>query len=131
MRFSKTMASRTDDELIEILDGPPEDWEPEAVEAAMAESERRGIPLKQRSPATIANVSAQTKELAEAPLDGGTKFAAFVLGGMLSILGVLISLGISTKWRKEGARRKASDFVTWTTAGAGLSLLVAFARCGR
>jgi hypothetical protein len=130
MRFSKAMASRTDDELVEVLNAPPEDWEPEAIEAAMAEMEKRGIPAKPRSPEIVVNASAETRALAEAPLDGGMRFAAFVLGALLSVLGVLLSLGISTAWKKEGERRKASEFVTWTAAGAGISMVVvACTRC--
>lgn len=45
MRFADAMAARTDDELIEVVRGPEEDWEADAVEAAKAELAKRGVEM--------------------------------------------------------------------------------------
>ena len=56
MRFERAMASRTDAELIEVVTGDPEDWEADALEAAKAEIDRRGLRFEPRvaTPATDA-----------------------------------------------------------------------------
>lgn len=43
MRFSEAMESRTDEELVEVVTGRADEWEPEAIAAAEAEIDKRAL----------------------------------------------------------------------------------------
>jgi hypothetical protein len=125
MRFVEAMASRSDEELIEVVTGPVEDWEPEAVEAAQAELAKRGRTAQQTAYRSAPGFNSTAIPKSEGPpLDGAMKFAATVLGLGLSVVGVLLALGVMSNWTKKGERRRGAEFVTWTVGGAVVSFLL-------
>ncbi|MBX3192828.1 MAG: hypothetical protein KF819_37940 [Labilithrix sp.] len=123
------MASRSDDDLIEVVTSSPEDWEPEAIEAAKAEIERRGLRFEPRPKSSPVETSADGSA-EEAPTLPGRKIVAFVVGVLLSLVGVMISLVMVASSKSEAQRRQNRQLVPWTCAGAVLSFFVMFARTG-
>ena len=110
--FAEVMSKRSDADLLYIVDGPPEDYQPAALEAAKRELERRNLPAEQINLLTQTNqqkaLLAQQK--ATAPLRTIWKIVAFFLPGILyiAIYGVL---------RGEGYIRKGRELVRWTFYG--------------
>jgi hypothetical protein len=133
MRFAAAMTTRTDDELIEIVTAPPDDWEPEAVEAAKVEIAKRGIHFEPRahpyrsSEQPLPGASGRQSE-ASLPLEPPLKFVAFILGILLTIVGGLIGLVVMSNYTRKGQRRRGSDFATWAAIGAAISLAVLMGR---
>jgi len=124
MRFAKAMASRTDEELLEVTRGPAEDWEPEAVEAAKAELAHRGVDLGSQPYRGVDAKDIPPAPPRKVPLDGRMKLLGLILGATLSILGVLIALAMMSTWKRRGDPRDGGQFATFAAIGAVISLLL-------
>src|SRR5262249_58103378 len=112
MRFAKAMTARTDDELLEIVRGPAEDWEPEAVEAAKAELAHRGVDAGSQ-PYRGMDAKDVPAPRRTVPLVPGMKLLGLLLGATLSILGVLIALATKATWKQKGDPRDGQQFVVF------------------
>lgn len=113
-----------DEDLVQIANGnDTEGFEPEFVEAAMAELRRRGL-----TDEAVGELNARAEELAafeeaqkDAPLSWPARIA-FLLFGFTTI-GLLFAFA----QRHFGYRRKSSDAFLWTLYGLGFWGFVAFA----
>ncbi len=121
-RFAEAMATRTDEELIAIVTGPADDWRPEALVAAKAELDRRGIPVK-RATAITERVKKKQRG-ARAPLDRWAKRLAFASGA--TFLGSVWVLVAYTRFTERGERRKAEELARWFVYGLALLGAVLF-----
>jgi len=121
--FDEVMRKRTDADLIKIVNGPLDDYQPAALEAAKREFEKRNL-----SEAEIISVKQeilQQKEIdetkANTPLGAGLKIIAFIFPGIPLLL-------MSGLFKADGYDRKAREMVRWTLYGvagyAGLIILI-------
>jgi hypothetical protein len=117
------MAARTDEELLDVVRGPHEDWEPEARDAAQAELARRGVDLGSQ-PYRGLDAKDLPAPRRRAPLGADMKFVGLVLGATLSALGVFFALGIMSTWKRRGDPRDGGQLVMYALAGAAVSLLL-------
>jgi hypothetical protein len=119
MRFAASMASRTNDELLDVVRGPADDCEPEAIEAAKAELAQRGVDVGSQPYRGVdpTNLPAPRKKVR---LDPGMKLVGLILGVTLSVLGVLIALGMMSTWKRKGDPRDGAQFAVF----APISLLL-------
>src|SRR5437763_15830505 len=101
MRFAEAMAARSDDELLDVVRGPRDDWEPEAVEAAKAELARRGVDLGSQ-PYRGVDAEDLLQPRRKAPLGADMRFGGLVLGAALRALGVCFAPGIMSTWKRKG-----------------------------
>ena len=124
MRFAKAMTARTDDELLEVVRGPAEDWEPEAVEAAKAELAHRGADAGSQPYRGVAATDLLAPRQ-RVPLDARMKVLGLILGGTLSFLGVCIALGMMSTWKRKGDPRDGGQFAVFAAIGAAISMLIA------
>lgn len=122
-RFASAMAERTDEELVAIVRGHAEDWQPEALEAAKEEIERRGLELEDAKPPARARTT-KGEPLAEAALEPRMKIVALLLGVFLTGLGLVIALGVAASWRGRGERRRAGELVMFAALGFAGSLVL-------
>jgi len=122
MRFAEAMALRTDEELVDIVTGPPEDWEPDAVEAAKIEIAKRGLAVEPRdNNENEAEAGAiRPVEHSTAPLSGPGKGFALVFGFVMGLLGVVAAFAIMRSWKKQGREREGVELLKWTAAGAAI-----------
>ena len=112
--FDNVMRKRTDADLIKILNGSPDDYQPSALEAARNEFERRSL--------SEAEIKAVTQEIidereideskANTPLGVFWKILAFIFPGII----LLMFAGI---FKSDGYDRKAKEMVKWTLYGFG------------
>ncbi len=127
-RFASAMTSRTDAELVAIVSGPVDDWEPDAVAAAHAEIARRDLGAERR--AELEAEWAEEARLARAPLDRWMKGIAFVVG-LAGVLGILV-LFLHRRFEKGREKRKAKELLTWFFYGVGLHFaVIMLAACRR
>lgn len=126
MRFTKAMASRTNDELLAVIRGPAGDWEPEAIEAATAELATRGLDTAAQHPyrGEVQGEDAPPP-VPKVPLDDRTRLLAVIFGAALSPLSLLIALATRSTWKKSGDPRDGGELVRFTALGAGISLVLA------
>jgi hypothetical protein len=122
--FDDVMRKRTDADLIKIVTGPYDDYQPAAMEAAKREFERRNLSEAQITVFKEEILQQQEAETAKAniPLGAGVKILAFFLPG-------IILLVLSGLYKVEGYDRKAKEMVRWTLYGfgfyAGLIIIIA------
>ena len=131
MRFERAMASRTDAELIEVVTGDPEDWEADALEAAKAEIDRRGLRFEPRVATPATDAREGEAEGAASALRPEVKLVALIIGALTTVLGVMILLAAMAGKKTKAERRKAAEFAKWAAAGAAFSfvLMLAGVRC--
>jgi hypothetical protein len=112
--FDDVMRKRTDADLIKILNGPPEDYQPAALEAAKREFERRNLSEAQVTVATQEIIQEQEVDEAKAntPLTTFPKIFAFILPGILLLM-------FAGTYKADGYDRKAKELVRWTLYGFG------------
>ena len=117
--FGKVMAGHSDTELIKIVTGPPDNYQPAAFVAAQKEYARRNLSESQIESAEteIKKEEAEKVELANIPLNAGLKTFAFLFPGLI----YLIFIGLL---RSEGQLRKAKDLGRWTLYGIGFYILL-------
>ena len=112
--FDEVMRKRTDADLIKILNGPPDDYQPVALEAAKNEFERRNLSEAQISTAEqeIFQEQAIDETRANAPLSIFPKVFAFIFPGILLLM-------FAGTYKADGYDRKAKELVKWTLYGMG------------
>jgi hypothetical protein len=120
--FDGAMRSRTDAELINILDGPPDDYQPLALESAKAEFKRRNLSKDQID--AVKQVIVQKNQIDEAkagePLPKVYKILSMIFPGVIQIM-------FAGTLKADGYERKYKELVRWTVYGCffyvGLILL--------
>lgn len=121
-RFAPAMTSRSDAELVAIVKGRSEDWEPDAITAAREELAKRNV-TEERCTELGEDVEHETQR-ARRILDRQSKALAFV-AGVTIVLGVGV-LYFYNRFSKGGEKRKAWELVTWFCCGVGVHLFVAY-----
>src|ERR1041385_6325161 len=107
--FDDVMSQRTDAELIQILNGPPDNYQPEAIAAARRAFESRSLSDEKIS---AANQEIEQQKLrddirANEPLSIFLKIIAFIFPGIL----LLMFAGL---YKGGGYDQKAKDLTRWT-----------------
>jgi hypothetical protein len=110
--FDEVMRKRTDADLLRILNGPPDDYQPVALEAAKREFDRRSLSETQIAAVTeeIVHEQAIDDAKANAPLSTWPKIFAFLLPGILLFM-------IAGTLKADGYDRKAKELGRWTFYG--------------
>jgi len=122
-QFDAVMRERTDAELIKIVTGPTDDYQPEALEAARLEYAHRNLTEAQVAVAEqeILHTQAVDEAKANTPLGTIFKILAFIFPGILLLM-------LSGLFRADGYERKAREMVRWTLYGlafyVGLVVLI-------
>ena len=111
-QFDEVMRKRTDADLVKILNGPPDDYQPAALEAAKREFERRN--LSETQMATVKEEIIHEQEVdeakANAPLSVAPKIFAFIFPGILLLM-------FAGTYKADGYHRKAKELLKWTLYG--------------
>jgi hypothetical protein len=118
--FDDVMRKRTDADLIKIVNGPVEDYQPAALEAAKREFEKRNLSETEIVAVKQEILQEQAKDEAKAntPLGAGFKILAFIFPGIPLLL-------MSGLFKADGYDRKAREMVRWTLYGfAGYVCLI-------
>ena len=119
--FKDAMSKRSDAELIEITTKLKNDYQPEAVSAAIEELKSRDLKPEEIESAEseIQEKEEINKELAEIPLATVWKVLTFIKPGV-------IQLFIAIRMRGDGKERMADELKKYTLYGFGfyLSLVV-------
>ena len=119
--FDAVMQKRTDAQLIKILNGPPDDYQPTAIDAAKREFERRNLSEAEITTATeeIEQEQLVDESKANMPLGIFPKIIAFIFPGILLIM-------FAGTYKADGYDRKAKEMVKWTLLGVAfyVSLVV-------
>jgi hypothetical protein len=112
--FDGVMRKRTDADLIKILNGPPDDYQPAAREAAQREYERRSLSEAQIATASFEILQEQQIDDAKAntPLDPMPKVLAFIFPGIILLM-------LAGTFKADGYDRKAKELTRWTLYGLG------------
>lgn len=116
--FTEVMSQKTDEQLLKIL-AVPGDYQPEALEAARIEVEKRNL-SSDRAEAVkkkVAIEQTQSVEKATTPLEGSYKALSFFLPGIIPLM-------LSTTLRTNGYERKASDLLRWTLYGIAFYITI-------
>ena len=116
--FEKVMSKHSDAELIKIVTGPPDDYQPVAFEAAQKEYAKRNLSERQIE---IGKTELEREEndlvaMANQPLGKGFKVLAFVFPGFIYLI-------FAAALKSEGQLRKAKELGRWTLYGFGFYLL--------
>jgi hypothetical protein len=110
--FDEVMRKRADADLIKIVNGPQDDYQPAALDAAKREFERRNLSEEQIT--IVKQEIKQEQEIDEAkantPLGVILKIIAFILPGIILLM-------LSGIFKAEGYDRKAKELVKWTLYG--------------
>jgi hypothetical protein len=117
--FEKVMSKHSDAELIKIVNGPPDDYQPAAFEAAQKEYARRNL---SQSQIEIAKTEIEKEEsdiiaMANRPLSAVLKALAFFFPGFIYLI-------LVAAIKSEGQLRKAKELGRWTLYGFGFYLLI-------
>jgi len=112
--FDDVMSQRTNAELIQILNGPPDNYQPAALDAAKRVFESRNLSDEK---ITSANQEITQKKLrddlkANEPLPVFLKIFSFIFPGVL----LLMFAGL---YKGGGYDKKARDLTKWTLFGFG------------
>jgi hypothetical protein len=119
--FQKTMAEMTDVQLMEALISP-EDYLPEALEAARQEFHKRN-----HSPNLALQIEAdvqQRKAAAKQPLGRSMRVLTFILG-LLGIPGLMVLGIVAARYAKGGHALQESECLVWFGSGFVFWILVA------
>ena len=112
--FEDVMSKRTDADLLKIVTGPADDYQPAALEAAKKEFAKRNLSADQL--ATVMQENEQDQKLkddkANQPLGTGWKVLTFIFPGLIQII-------FSGTFKADGYDRKAKELVRWTIYGFG------------
>ncbi|MES2764438.1 MAG: hypothetical protein V4642_01110 [Bacteroidota bacterium] len=118
-QFEEVMAGRTDTELLKIVTGPQDGYQPAALEAAKKEFTRRNLSSDQVeiSKQVIETEQKVKDEKANTPLGTGWKVLTFIFPG-------LIQLMLSGVFKADGYSRKSKELSRWTLYGFGFYIIV-------
>lgn len=110
--FDDVMRSHTDAELIRILEGPPDDYQPSALESAKREFTKRNLSEGQIDTAKqeIVQKSAVDEAKANEPLPTIWKVLTFIFPGLIQIM-------FAGTFKADGYERKYRELVKWTLYG--------------
>ena len=110
--LKRAMATRTDEELYDVLHGHPNDYTPDAIEAAKQEFASRNLAAPVLSNLSIA-VEAQ-KQVEETPLEWPLRIVAFFISTLALGIPVIVA---HRHYVEKGARRKAREWARWGLFG--------------
>lgn len=127
MRFASAMTARTDAELIEVVTDPAGEWEPEAIEAAKAEIEKRGLRYEPRAASSASTPPEDDASRAGPGLERNEALKAFLLGLCFVALGVFVAHTMTVDWKRKGKRRKREEFMQMAILGAVISFVFGIA----
>ena len=110
--FAGVMSKRTDTELLEIINGPPDDYQPLALEAAKIEFKKRNLSNEQIALAKDEIKQKQDLEYLQSnePLSTSGKVFAFVFPRLPSTL-------LWKTYTADGNERKYKETVRWQLYG--------------
>jgi hypothetical protein len=117
--FQELMSKKSDEQLLKIVAGRPEDYEPEALAAAQNEVVKRKLPYKQFEAAK--NIAVKEKEQEAIRADRPLETEAKIRTLLLPLSGVL---GSSTLLRINGYHRKADELTQWRFYGLALYIMI-------
>jgi hypothetical protein len=111
-QFASQMATRTNPELLKILNEQRNDYQPEPIIAAEEEFAKRNLTNNEVAAAKskIETERNFDEKRASEPLDPGMKIACAMFPGVLQII-------YSKIYIAEGYDRKARELVRWTIYG--------------
>lgn len=112
--FEDVMSKRTDADLLKIVTGPADDYQPAALEAAKKEFAKRNLSADQLETAKqkIEQDQKVKEDIANQPLGTGWKVLTFIFPGLIQII-------FSGTFKADGYDRKARELVKWTLYGFG------------
>jgi len=112
--FDGVMRKRTDADLIKILNGPEDNYQPAALEAARRGYDRRSLSETQIAAASQEIFQEQQIDEAKAtaPLDTMSKVFAFIFPGLILFM-------FAGTYKADGYYRKAKELTRWTLYGFG------------
>jgi hypothetical protein len=117
--FEELMSKKSDEQLLKIVAGRPEDYQPEALAAAQNEAIKRKLAYAQF--AAVKNKAVKEKAYeamrAKRPLETESKIGAllFPLSGVM---------GGSSLLRVNGYHRKADELTRWRLYGIALYITI-------
>jgi hypothetical protein len=111
--FTEIMSLKSDEQLLKVI-ARPQDYQPEALEAAQREAAKRNLSSDRVEVAKKEVVRKKNISQAKAavPLEGGYKALSFFLPGIIAIM-------LASALRAKGYEKKANDLVRWTVFGFG------------
>lgn len=117
--FDAVMRKHTDADLIKILNGPPDDYQPIALDAAKREFERRSLSGAQITSANEEIIQKQEIDevKANAPLGTFFKVFAFIFPGIILLM-------FAGTYKADGYDRKAKVLVKYTLYGFGFYIVI-------
>ena len=110
--LKRAMATKTDEELYDLLNGHPNDYTADAIDAAKWEFASRKFAVPVLSTLSIA-VEAQ-KRVEEAPLEWPLRILAFFISTVALGIPVIVA---HRHYVEKGARRKAHEWARWGLFG--------------
>lgn len=115
--FDERMAKQSDEALIKIVTGPDDVYQPEAMEAAKREFQKRNLSAEkiEETKVKLKEVEKVKDHKAKLPLALGWRLLAFFFPGVLILF-------LSGLLKTEGYEKKAQDLATWTIYGFGFYL---------
>lgn len=115
--FTKVMSERSDEQLIEIVTRQRNDYQPQALEAAEKELERRNLSTEilRGADQRIAQKNEAVAEKANKPLGPVPKALAFLFPGFIFFLAMLL-------FKADGYDRRSRELGRWTLYGVGFYL---------
>jgi hypothetical protein len=124
--FIEIMSQKSDEQLLKII-ARPQDYQPEALEAAQREVSKRNLSSERVEVVKNEIIEEEKLSLAKAaiPLEGTYKTLSFFFPGIILLM-------ISSALRTNGYEKKASDLVRWTVFGFGfyIALVIFFSMIG-
>lgn len=113
-RFDEVMSKKSDAELLKIVTGSLDDYQPDGLEAARREFEKRNLSADRLE--TVKQEIEQKQKLkidkANQPLGPAWKVLTFIFPGLIQII-------FSGTFKADGYDRKAKELVRWTIYGFG------------
>jgi hypothetical protein len=113
-KFDDVMAKHSDETLIKILNGPPDDYQPAALVAAKREFDKRNLSNVRVETLKIDVEVQKHKDISRAsePLSVVLKILSFVFPGIVPLI-------VAWSFKADGYDRKAKSVITWTLYGLG------------
>jgi hypothetical protein len=110
--LKSAMASKTDDELYDVVYGHPGDYMPEAIAAANLEFSSRKLDGPAIS--TLKSTATANKQIQEAQLRWSYRILAFFVSTIFFGIPVILA---HRHFVEKGARRKAREWARWALFG--------------
>jgi len=120
--FDNVMRKRTDADLFKILNGPPDDYQPAAMDAARIEFKRRNL-----SETAIVSIKQEIKreELIEAAeLETNSKMPLDAFSKISALLFPFRGFWMASFYESAGYHTQANDYKKWRLSGIGFYALL-------